>query len=33
MMISGDSDGTFSIDDVTQAKNLLKVPDECFGET
>ena len=30
MMISGDSDGTFSLDDVTQAKNLLEVPDECF---
>lgn len=30
MMITGDSDGTFSLDDVTQAKNLLEVPDECF---
>ena len=30
MMISGDSDGTFSVEDVTKAKYLLEVPDECF---
>ena len=30
MLITGDSDGTFSVDDVTQVKNILEVPDECF---
>ena len=30
MMISGDSDGTFSVEHVTKAKYLLEVPDECF---
>ena len=30
MLISGDSDGVFSVDNVTKAKNLLEVPDDCF---
>ena len=30
MMICGDSDDTFLIENVTRAKNLLEVPDECF---
>ena len=30
MLIGGDSDGIFSIDNVTKAKDLLEVPDECF---
>ena len=30
MMICGDSDGTFPVENVMRAKNLLEVPDECF---
>ena len=30
MLISGDSDGVFSVDSVTKAKDLLEVPDDCF---
>ena len=30
MMISGHSGGTFTVEDVTKAKYLLEVPDECF---
>lgn len=30
MLISGDADGVFSVDNVTKAKDLLEVPDDCF---
>ena len=30
MLISGELDGVFSVENVTKAKNFLDVPDDCF---